>query len=238
MVDLSGPAISRIFGKLQAGARQRLDAQVEPALVRRTEFQFFAEARYLGQSFNVSVMLPEDVALRGDLAADVGSCSTMSIGGCTPHASEAAPVEDRRAAYPGSWGRWPARRRACSGQIIAPFRTCADAAPLPVSASAGRHDTAIIGWSELAAPAGVRPRHRRMGPATRLWCRRGSPPAPTTARSSKSPGSVEMNDLAASAPVKAAIDPIQTEIMRNRFAAIVEEAASTVVHPHRAYDVR
>ncbi len=38
-----------------------------------------------------------------------------------------------------------------------------------------------------------------------------------------------MNALAASAQAKAAIDPIQTEIMRNRFAAIVEEASTVVI---------
>ncbi len=147
LVDTSGPAISRIYGELQAGARHWLDAQVEPALVRRTEFQFFAEARYLGQSFNVSVMLPEDVALRGDLAA-IQQLFHDEHRRLYAHANEAAPVEIVEL------------RIRVMGQMAGPSASApAESSPRSEHARTQRrcrfgqrwHDTAIIGWSELAA---------------------------------------------------------------------------------------
>ncbi|MDA0703823.1 MAG: hydantoinase/oxoprolinase family protein [Proteobacteria bacterium] len=57
------------FGEIAGEARSWLAEQVEPEWLGETHLEYHAEMRYIGQSFQVDVSLPETLAAAGDMRA-------------------------------------------------------------------------------------------------------------------------------------------------------------------------
>jgi N-methylhydantoinase A len=68
-VELTKVTLARVFKDLSRKAKRWLDDQIDASQLTGREIQLFVEARYVGQSFNVSLLVPDEVAVAGDVAA-------------------------------------------------------------------------------------------------------------------------------------------------------------------------
>ncbi|MCC6471585.1 MAG: hydantoinase/oxoprolinase family protein [Alphaproteobacteria bacterium] len=91
-LGLAGEGLAAVFAELGAAARDWLGQQIDPALLESSETQWSVEARYLGQSFNVTVPVPADVAGKGEVAA-IEAAFHREHEKLYAHADSHAPVE-------------------------------------------------------------------------------------------------------------------------------------------------
>jgi N-methylhydantoinase A len=68
-LDADGAEITRRFGALQRQGKAWLAAQADTARLTGVRTEYWAEMRYLGQFFSIDVLLPQDAAESGDMAA-------------------------------------------------------------------------------------------------------------------------------------------------------------------------
>jgi N-methylhydantoinase A len=68
-LDADGAEIARRFGALQRQGKAWLAAQADTARLTGVRTEYWAEMRYLGQFFSIDVLLPQDAAVSGDMAA-------------------------------------------------------------------------------------------------------------------------------------------------------------------------
>lgn len=128
------------FGELRSAGQTWLDGQIDAAELESTTFEYSAEMRYRGQSFELNVHLPASVGIDGDIVAAENAFHAEHLRLYTFSDPE-APVEftELRVRVRGAL---PAPRATAADTVLA-ARTAGSVAPQPVSSRAirvgGRH---------------------------------------------------------------------------------------------------
>ena len=91
-LTLDGAGVRNIFSELEEEARAWLTAQADPRWLSGTDVFYYAEMRYLGQSFQVDVALDPALVARADMAAIAAAFHAEHLH-LYSHADFDAPIE-------------------------------------------------------------------------------------------------------------------------------------------------
>ncbi len=152
-IDVDGPFLAESFADMAAEARAWLEKQAPGGAIEAEALEHWVEARYRGQTFNISVQLPAEVVEAGDIEA-LRQAYLAEYERLYAHSDRKAPIEvvEMRLRIRGSL---PA-----PGKFVPP---AAAGTPVPRGRRTARFDgtaAEISVWNRSDLPVG----HRLAGP--------------------------------------------------------------------------